>query len=1054
MASIFKQKKLKEELEKFEILEFEQKLEIVKKWHKAYEDGSLQKKSEKEVEQEFIQSFFVDILGYTRFPENPHTIIPQGKVQKAGGQKPDAILGCFEEDKKIKRVSAVCEIKDANTPLDKSQQRAGSMTPVQQAFKYKYQYDRCDFVIATNFFEIRLLQDTELHYEKWTLKTLVDEKNDYFDFKKFYYLLCEKNFVAKTGQSRTEKLLSEIRIEEEAITKKFYGEYKSLRLSLIGNILANNEEFLGENALDIAIEKAQKIIDRIVFVCFCEDLDLLPQHKLKEVVNHTEKVGLALPIWDIMKGFFNAIDRGSEKLEIPHGFNGELFKQDPLLEGLRIDDELCKRFVDLGKYDFSEDLTVNILGHIFEQSISDIEDLKALDDVEELTKKKSKRKKEGIFYTPEYIVDYIVKNSVGTWLKEREKELLKKHGVKEGIEDKNYKKRYQAAYEEYQGVLQNIKVLDPACGSGAFLVKVFDYLLEENKRVGEILGNIFSDEGYIKDILQNNIYGVDLNEESVEITKLSLWLKTAEKGKKLTTLKENIKCGNSLIDDVEVAGDKAFIWEKEFKEIMEAGGFDVIVGNPPYVRQELLNSKIKEFLNVKYDNVGSFTADLYVYFFGLSLRLLNSKGFLGFIAPNKWMERKYGFNMRCYIKNYNIIYIVNYGELKIFEDASTEPAIYIIKNIESQDDINYSRLENLALAQATANYHYEKYKKFNLDDKIWRFIPKENQVILNKFLKSNKKISTIGDYTKGGIKYGIKTGYNTAFIIKEEQKELLIENDIKSSEIIKPMVEGDDFSDWHLIKQDKYMLATGYDLDIPSVYPAIYEYLKSYEEKLINRYDKGVNYWNLRACDYYDLLEKPKIIFYHTAKHHSFYYDEEGLYISANCYFITNVDRYLQCFLNSKLFQFVKRYLFPSFGDPEKGGRMRLDANQMRKVPIVIPEANQKDEFHKLAEKISKFSTERQSVLDKFDKLLKQEYSFKFKSSHIYNWDKFIEEFKKQKIKLSLSQKDELLQIFEKYQKEIFDFDNKIKAIEEQINNEVFDLYDLTDDERRIVLNF
>jgi hypothetical protein len=148
------------------------------------------------------------------------------------------------------------------------------------------------------------------------------------------------------------------------------------------------------------------------------------------------------------------------------------------------------------------------------------------------------------------------------------------------------------------------------------------------------------------------------------------------------------------------------------------------------------------------------------------------------------------------------------------------------------------------------------------------------------------------------------------------------------------MVEGDDFSKWELNYSGRYMVATGYDLDIRESYSAVFEYLEQFREELTKRQDKGRNYWNLRACDYYDALEKPKLIYYHTALNHKFYYDTEGYYISANCYFVANADKYLQAVLNSKLFSFVKKYLFPAFGDAEKGGRVRLDANKMNTLPI------------------------------------------------------------------------------------------------------------------------
>lgn len=298
-----------------------------------------------------------------------------------------------------------------------------------------------------------------------------------------------------------------------------------------------------------------------------------------EVIQYSQSL-INVSIRQILTGFFEAVNKGSEKLGIPSGYNGGLFATDSILNNLKVGDQICQKFVEVGRYDFEDDLSVNILGHIFEQSISDIEQLKIDLLGAEITtdqlveQKQSKRKKDGIFYTPGYIVDYIVQNSLGKYLNEKEEACLKKHSNKKNGE--------QLAYQEYQQILQQVKVLDPACGSGAFLVRVFDYLLNENIRVGEKTGTLFDNTAIYKNILQNNIYGVDLNPESVEITKLSLWLKTAEKDKKLNNLDKNIKCGNSLIDDETIAGEKAFDWQKEFPEIFAEGGFDVIVGNPPY----------------------------------------------------------------------------------------------------------------------------------------------------------------------------------------------------------------------------------------------------------------------------------------------------------------------------------------------------------------------------------------------------------------------------------------------------------------------------------------
>ena len=192
-----------------------------------------------------------------------------------------------------------------------------------------------------------------------------------------------------------------------------------------------------------------------------------------------------------------------------------------------------------------------------------------------------------------------MENTVGAWLKEREEEVIKKNSILK----KN--KEYTILKEYRDDVLSKIKILDPACGSGAFLIAAFNYLWKEHERVySEIKeiknktaqGELFDFDSISKTILENNLYGVDLNRESVEITKLALWLKTAAKNKKLNSLHNNIKCGNSLIDDKSVAGELAFDWMKEFSSTMNADGFDVVVGNPPYVfAREKISQEEKDF---------------------------------------------------------------------------------------------------------------------------------------------------------------------------------------------------------------------------------------------------------------------------------------------------------------------------------------------------------------------------------------------------------------------------------------------------------------------------
>ncbi len=245
------------------------------------------------------------------------------------------------------------------------------------------------------------------------------------------------------------------------------------------------------------------------------------------------------------------------------------------MDKIELDDEiLYPHVMKLTNYDFQSEVDVNILGHIFENSLNEIENITAELAGQEVEKSKSKRKKDGVFYTPKYITKYIVDNTIGKLCEEKKSEL--------GIIDEDYAKGRRNRKKEiiknlddnlhaYRDWLLNITICDPACGSGAFLNQALEFLIEEHAYIDELQAQLFGESIVFKDvsnhILEKNIFGVDINEESVDIAKLSLWLRTAQRGRKLTTLSNNIKCGNSLIDDPEIAGEKAFNWQKEFPNV-------------------------------------------------------------------------------------------------------------------------------------------------------------------------------------------------------------------------------------------------------------------------------------------------------------------------------------------------------------------------------------------------------------------------------------------------------------------------------------------------------
>ena len=354
--------------------------------------------------------------------------------------------------------------------------------------------------------------------------------------------------------------------------------------------------------------------------------------------------------------------------------------------------------------------------------------------------------------------------------------------------------------------------------------------------------DLFSDT--TRYILENNIFGVDLNRESVEITKLSLWLKSANKNKTLTTLENNIKCGNSLIKDKEFVKDLVFDWEKEFPEVFKNRGFDIVIGNPPYVRQESIK-EIKPYLEQNY-RVYTGVADLYCYFYELGYNLLKDNGYLGFITSNKWFRTKYGEKLREFLLNYTEFYnIVDYNGTKVFEGATVDSNILIFKK---------NKVKNSIFSLQIADTIPVEYKQEKLSKESFIFINQNEDFI-------KEKIERIGKPLKEwdiSMNYGIKTGLNEAFIIDKETRDKLLEEDYKNSEIIKPLLRGKDIEKYNILFADKYLIYIPWhfpntdnpksfienEKDFENQYSSVYKYLLKYKDSLSNRNkeETGIRY--------------------------------------------------------------------------------------------------------------------------------------------------------------------------------------------------------------------
>lgn len=1019
MASLFGKNKLREIANKLQTSELENEIALVKTWHNDYHNGSLKSDKETSREQAYNQDFFIKILGYKEKPAVPYSFEPKATTDK--GQLPDAVLSHTDASNDIKSIAAVVELKGASIALDRPQRREGNMSPVQQGFKYKTQYRNCPFVVVSNFWEFRLYHDNQLDYELWTLDDLVDPADDYLKFKTFYTLLHSDNLTTPKGASKTEGWLSDIRFEQEEISKKFYKVYREARLELLRDIYQHNE--IVRTDINLGIEKAQKIIDRIVFACFAEDRGLLPDDTLRRVVQAADNSTFGGSLWFTFKAFFEAIDVGSEKLEIPDGYNGGLFAYDKELNALNISDEPLRKVASISNYNFVEDLSVTILGHIFEQSISDLEEIKSkvVDSNDIASLQQSRRKKDGIFYTPDYIVRYIVDNSLGAYLRDEEERLKTEFKLKGDITDKSYEKRERQAYGQYQDFLQNVKVVDPACGSGAFLVYVFDYLLAENQRVASILGNnLFSSEDYVKSILKNNIYGVDLNDESVEITKLSLWLKSAQKGKKLTTLDSNIKCGNSLVDDPDIAGTKAFDWNKEFADVFKQGGFDVIIGNPPYGVS--FDSDEKNYL-LKFDSlVPDFEA--YIYFISLVKKLLKPHGILSYIFPNTFLSTLYGVKYRKHLfDNFTVYDLVNLSNDPTFSDASVRTVVMSVQNKTS----NYQTKLSSIISDKNIEYVADVSKKELLDSV-------DNLLSLfNLDKNSGKVVKKIRDMSKPMSSYfTISQGY-----IPYRRSDLIKQfGELEGNRIV-------DNREWHSsikLSADYVPEVAGKELYRYSLTPSYGSYIK---------YGKHV-------ASYVDpkFFVSPRILIREiTADRLYAAYTELELYNNPSIINSIPKDsevnpKAVLAIVNSKLIGWYHNVTSPK---ANKGLFPKILINDVRNLPIVA--VSNPKQLADYADEMQQLNEQLLTKNSHFIELIKGEIGIEKVPTKLSKWWllDFPSFIKLLRVSLSLQQKDELLQLFSKYKKECSEIDISIQKIDHDIDQLVYHLYELSPEEIKIV---
>jgi type I restriction-modification system DNA methylase subunit len=574
----------------------------------------------------------------------------------------------------------------------------------QQAVNYAW-HKGCTWAVLTNFEAVKIL-NAEWEAPNYLYSHFMTIKcSEFLDRFDDLWLLSRESFEQGSLDKLAEKFGK--RTKKTSVDRQLLSDFTKFRDMLSKNITKLNQaKKLTQVELD---ESIQRILDRLIFIRNCEDRGL-EEKKLWEARNEAR-------VWRKLKEVFAYYDKN---------YDSKIFTYDPtdakkvhLCDTLDVDDNVMREVIESLyrtkdksiSYDFSI-IDADVLGTVYEQYLSHI--LKKTEKRAILTENHAHKKEQGIYYTPTYIVDYIVRNTLS--------ELLK---------DKNAN-------------AEKIKVLDPACGSGSFLIKAFDVLNEHyqknDKNYSQTQLDLMTGTTFTRKVkvLQDNIFGVDLDKQAVEIAQFNLLLKIAEKGHRLPLLEQNIKCGNSLIDDEKVAGDKAFKWDEKFKEIMGQGGFDVVIGNPPY-GAEFSNSE-KNFLKSKHreDKTGNSAS----YFILRGLELVKENGYFAYIVPKQLTYiSSWQYSRENLLEN-NLVRIIDVSEA--FEDVELEQIVFILKKGKPSDRVIVGFSNNARIEESNSNRRYFSNERLPL------WINDQNYSIFNKILSGSTHLSEFADVNWGG----------------------------------------------------------------------------------------------------------------------------------------------------------------------------------------------------------------------------------------------------------------------------------------------------------------
>lgn len=1011
----------------------------LEQWASIINSGEIDVFTEVQLKEPFVNSILSTVLRYKTLMENIEewNVITEQKT-KADATKEDVVLGYFSSKNRDVRIAI--ELKGPTADLDARQLRKNDhRTPVEQAFSYPPKYGRnCTWLLVSNYKEIRLYNSSDAtQFERFIVKDLVIDDDE---FKKFIYLLSSKSLISKSERSTVDRFWEENIKEHNKIESAFYDLYKDSRVHLFEDISNNN---LGVD-INTALEKTQKILDRCLFVAFAENKGLLPEESFIKVCESGARINFfKYGIWEQMKGFFQSIDEGNEGAGITR-FNGGLFSYDSVLDSLKIPNKCFDSLREIFSYSFNSEINENILGHIFEKSISDIEELRLNMANINVVKKKGQRNKEGIFYTPKYITKYIVARTLGDYLLNirvdlgeynlptlTNEDMVIDRRSKKVVYTPNFKKHIEF-WTKFKGKIENIRILDPSCGSGAFLNEAFDCLHKVTKEVHDWLTKLTGQISMFdldKHILTNNLFGVDINEESVEITKLSLWLKTAKKDKLLTSLDNNIKCGNSLIDNPE-CDMNAFDWYKEFPEIMNHGGFDIIVGNPPYVGTKMIPEKHREYYWAKYKELLVNEMDLYeLFLYDFSKSKLKKDGFMGYITPNTYFTNSSFENLRKHLINrLTIKNIVDFPyRFFPFEDVNKETSIIILQNKVNTDyTVRFSSIskENMKryniFTEQTENFASEISKQTIIKQLDNKFSIKFNSIILNLLTKED----VLGKYLELH-KGWMSVPNQTTFGEKTYDEKILRTEHIKENPgiegILTKCLEGKDIHRYFIDTVDKFVDATKMDR-------RTFKWHNS--PKIIMQRIVGQNRTKIFA---------------------TVNYDNHVIFPSGNLANLTDSEDNILFYLGILNSDLINYFYNIFYGE----SNTNLTKEAFEALPIPIIKNIDKTIISNSVSEILKMHEELKDKKARFYHFIFIKYAItsaskKLKYFYLLSFEEFIAEIKKQE-DIKLVDYEDLEQFFILYKTDMISLLNSIAKHEKIINDFTYSLYKISSEEIKTI---